>query len=120
MRRMDFVFIIWRDAEARAEWAPDDNDPAPLIFTGGWVLQRPNKKNHRRWLLAGDIGEDAGDPESDKNRQMKVPQGMILQVERTAYCDGKMIWHLEVPEPLTASGRPYRRRAQRVRKDPSP
>lgn len=70
----DLVIVEWRDAVADLEWMARDRveELKPIIRSIGWV----QKASQDSIIIAGDIG--SGDSES--NRRMEVPLGMVQQV----------------------------------------
>lgn len=70
----DLVIVEWRDAVADLEWKArkDIEELKPIIRSIGWVQQTSPDSI----IIAADLG--TGDSES--NRRMEVPLGMVQQV----------------------------------------
>lgn len=93
-RKLRWGAVCWRDAEASARWDPEDPAPPPHIWSLGFILHTPTRKEP--WVtICGDIGADGLSYDSDKNRYLKIPSGMIVDIIYLGDTDGEnLFWDL--------------------------
>lgn len=83
-----FVFVLWTDAVARNGWSPlEDDDTADgieLVWSAGWMYHRTA---HEVRLTA-----DVGTNNTDTNRRLAIPMGMVQLIREGNLNDGPVIY----------------------------
>lgn len=74
LRIGDLVIVEWRDAATDSGWMEREKieDLKPIVYSIGWV-QRATKE-------AVTLGADIGNSDSECNRRLEVPSGMVQRV----------------------------------------